>query len=61
MEIFYIIIILATLDITGRVITLIHMMNYNKVKNLNYKNWVLIVAFLNFAFVFYWLIGRAKQ
>ncbi len=60
MEIYYIIIILATLDIVGRIFTLLYLSNNNNVKVLSYRNWALLVAFVNFAFIVYWIIGRKK-
>ncbi len=58
MTIYYLIIIFATVDITGRVLTLIYMMKNSEVKTLTYRTWVLLVAFLNFAFIFYWAMGK---
>ncbi len=54
--------IVGSIDILGRVLTLLYMMNHSEVKKWTYKNWVILVALLNFAFVAYWIInGKGKQ
>lgn len=48
-------------DMLGRVMTLLYLMRHNEVRSLSYRTWVLLVAFLNFAFLFYWLFGRKRE
>ena len=55
-----IILALAAVDIIGRVLTLLYQMNHSGVRSLSYRTWVLLTVFVNFAFVFYWLVGRQK-
>ncbi len=50
--------IIGAVDITGRILTLRYMMKHSDVKKWTYKNWVMLVAFLNFAFVAYWIINK---
>lgn len=49
------------LDIAGRIGALIILMNDNNVRKLSYRTWVLLCMFLNFAWVFYFMIGRGKK
>ncbi len=53
-----IIAIIGAVDITGRILTLLYMMNHSEVKTWTYKNWVILVALLNFGFVAYWIINN---
>ncbi|MEG0769406.1 MAG: hypothetical protein RRZ93_04820 [Ruthenibacterium sp.] len=55
------IIALAAVDIAGRVLTLLYQMNHSAVRTLRYRTWVLLNAFVNFAFVAYWLLGFQKN
>ncbi len=53
--------IIGFIDILGRVLTLLYLMNNNQVKTLSYKAWVLLSVFLNFAWAFYWVLGKQKK
>lgn len=55
------VIIAGAIDLTGRVITLLYQTHHSEVRRLGYRTWVLLNAFLNFAWVFYWLCGKAKR
>ncbi|MDO5602291.1 MAG: hypothetical protein Q4G07_05925 [Oscillospiraceae bacterium] len=48
-------------DLAGRLGTLYYQMNHSGVKTLTYRTWVLLAAFLNFAWVFYWPLGRKRN
>lgn len=48
-------------DILGRVLTLLYLMRHSAVRCLTYRTWVLLTGFLNFAFVFYWLLGWRRE
>lgn len=56
-----IIAVLGFIDITGRIIALGLLMQNGSVKCLTYKAWVLLCVFLNFAWVFYFILGRGKK
>ncbi len=58
MTLVFVIAIIGAIDITGRILTLLYMMKNSEVKTWTYKNWVIIVALLNFAFVAYWIINN---
>ncbi len=61
MTLIIIVIILGIIDITGRMITLSHMLKNTQVRTLNYKTWMWLVALLNFAFIAYWLFAHKKS
>ncbi|MBP8856200.1 MAG: hypothetical protein KBG54_06820 [Oscillospiraceae bacterium] len=56
-----IIILIALVDIPGRVLALALLMQNGNVRHLHYRTWVLLCAFVNFAWVFYLLLGRGKN
>ncbi len=58
MTLVLIIAIIGAVDITGRILTLRYMMKNSEVKTWTYKNWVMLVAFLNFAFIAYWVMNK---
>lgn len=55
------IILLGIMDLTGRVIALIYLMHHSNVRTLRYQTWVLLCAFLNFAWIFYWIFAYEKN
>lgn len=61
MDFLLIVVIAGGVDILGRVLTLIFMMEHSTVKTLRYRTWVLLSAFLNFAWVIYWFAGYAPE
>ncbi|MDD3429952.1 MAG: hypothetical protein PHG02_08120 [Oscillospiraceae bacterium] len=61
MEIATVIILVGLIDIAGRVACLAVLMQNSNVQRLQYRTWVLLVAFINFAWIFYLLLGRAKK
>ncbi|MEF9975397.1 MAG: hypothetical protein RR576_04790 [Oscillospiraceae bacterium] len=56
-----IIIMVAMLDIAGRIVALIMLMQNGNVKKLQYRTWVLLCAFVNFAWVAYLIMGMGKK
>lgn len=55
------VIIAGIIDITGRLIALSILMQNGNVKHLKYRTWVLLCALVNFAWVFYLIMGRGKK
>ncbi|MEG1153169.1 MAG: hypothetical protein RSD61_01430 [Ruthenibacterium sp.] len=55
------IVILGGVDLIGRVIALMHLMHHSAVRTFKYQTWVLLCAFLNFAWVFYWIFAFEKN
>ena len=53
--------IFAAVDLVGRAATLVYLMHNAEVRCASYRTWVLLVAFINFAFIFYWLLAKPKQ
>ncbi len=60
MTLVLIVTIIGAIDITGRILTLLYMMKNSEVKTWTYKNWVILVALLNFAFIAYWVLNKPK-
>ena len=54
------VIIAAVIDISGRIATLLVLMQHSAVKTLTFRTWTLLCAFLNFAWVFYFPFGYKK-
>lgn len=52
-----VLLVIGAVDILGRVLTLLYLMHHSGVRCLNYRTWVLLTGFINFAFVFYWLLA----
>ena len=55
-----VIVIAAGIDLAGRIITLLVLMQHSSVKTLSFRTWTLLCAFLNFAWVFYYPFGYKK-
>lgn len=61
MNLIIFLVITASVDLFGRAACLLYLLNNSRVKRLKYRTWVLLTAFVNFAWIFFIALGRGEK